>query len=529
MSSIVLTGIAANFPVPGNWVETNFAQGAASLSSATYGILILANKSTAGSATADTVIYGPLSTPPLVTDADAVTLLGAGSPAHRMWRAAVAVNKTTPVSVVCVTESVGASATGTITYATTATGAGVTRVYIGENFVEYSIASGDTATVIAAAIKALINAQTTWPVTADNSAGILTITWKTKGPQGNWGRYSSTITGGIATTGTTAVTYMTGGTTADVYTTALATILPYRFYYIVTEASSISGASTQTTAVVTQVGTQALPITGIRQRVFNGSVDTLANTTTYAVALNNARAEIIWSPTNDRPPEELAATAAGIYALEEQPFPFMCNFDGYGNDARTQAIWNVKAPRSGNSPTVANFQSALNNGITPVGVNANGSTYLVSRITTRSLTATVSDYRIRDAHKVTVEDRFADDWIAKLVLQFSGFLIADDPAPGERTPGSRVATPRVIRAALAKLVRDYEGVDLLENGTTIIANSVVQRETSPNTRMSIRVPLDIIDCLHQTCTAADGVGAFLMFIGAMYAMHAAGLIAAIAG
>lgn len=506
MTSIALTGIPANYAVPGNFVEVSFAQGAASLSSATYGALILANKSTAGSATADTVIYGPLSTPPLGTDADAVALFGAGSPAHRMWRAFVAVNKTTPLSVVCATESAGTAASGTITYATTATGAGVTRVYVAESFVEYAIASGDTVTTIATALKALINAQTTWPATADNTAGVITLTWKTKGPQGNWGRYSSSITGGIGTTGTTAVTYFTGGATADSYTTALATILPYRYYYIIPEASAVSGASTQTSAVVTQVNTQALPNPGIRQRVFSGSVDTLANTTTFAVALNNARAEVIWSPTNDRPPEELAATAAGIYALEEQGFPFTCNFDGYGNDNRTGAIWNIRAPRSGASPTAANFQSALNNGITPIGINANGSTYLVSRITARSLTASVSDYRIRDAHKVTVEDRFADDWITKLVLQFGGMLIGDDPVAGERTPGARVATRRIVRAALAKLLRDYEDVDLLENVTATIANSTVQRETTPNTRMATRVPLDIVDCLHQTVTAIDGVG-----------------------
>ena len=39
--SIPLTGLAANDPVPGNYLEISFAQGAASLGSATYPILLL--------------------------------------------------------------------------------------------------------------------------------------------------------------------------------------------------------------------------------------------------------------------------------------------------------------------------------------------------------------------------------------------------------------------------------------------------------------------------------------------------------
>ncbi len=506
MSSIVLTGLAANDSVPGSYIEVNFAQGAASLGSTTYGALIVANKSTAGSATADTVIYSQTSSPPLSTDADAAALFGIGSPAYRMWRAFVAVNKTTPISVICPAESAGTAATGTITYATTATGAGITRVYVGENYIEYSIASGDTPTVIAAAVSALINAQTTWPVTSSPTVGAVTLTWRTKGPQGNWGRYSSSITSGIGTTGTVAPTYMTGGATADSYTTALSTILPYRYYYIISEASPVAGASTQTSAIVTQVNTQAQPITGIRQRVFNASVDTLANTTTFATGLNNARAEVVWLQNSDRPPEELAATCAGIYALEEAPTAFRCNFSGYGNDASTSTRWNVKAPRSGTAPTRANVLSALNNGITPIGVNANGSTYLVKRITTRSLTSAISDYRIRDSHKVTIMDRFADDLNAKIVLQFSGKKIGNDPVVGERIPGSDVVTPRVMKAAAIQLLRDYENLDLLENVAATIAAMVVQRETSPTTRISSRIPLDCIDVFDQAATALDQAG-----------------------
>lgn len=518
MSSIVLTGLAANDAVPGSYVEVNFAQGAASLGTATYGALIIANKTSAGSATAGTVVYSQTSTPPLANESDAIALFGAGSPAHRMWRRFVKKNKLTPVSVICPAESGGAAATGVITWATNASAAGVTRVYVGEEYVERSITSGDTPTVTAAAVKALINAQTHWPVTADNIAGVLTITWKTAGPRGNYGRFSATISAGIGQTVTpSAVTNMFGGTTADSYTTSLATILPYRHYYIISEsgyegtrASSAdvlaSQASTQFTALMAQINTQAQPITGIRQRAFCGFIDTLALGTTFATGINNTRAEIVWSQNSDRPPEEVAADAVAIYALEERPTAFRCNFSGYGGDAKTQPNWDHPAPRDQTSPTRGNILSALNNGLTPIAVYATGATYLVKRITSRSLTSSIADYRIRDAHKVTVMDRFADDWNSKVVLQFSGKKIGNDPAQGARIPGPDVVTPRVLKAAFVKLLRDYEELDLIEDVADSIANMTTQRESSPTTRLSLRAPIDCIDIADQFASALDQTG-----------------------
>lgn len=507
-ASIQVLGLASTDPVPGRYIQTSFAQGQNSVGGAAYEALIIATKTTAGTATADTVIYGPLSSPPLATEDDAIALFGAGSPAHRMWRQFVKVNKTTPLSVICVAESAGVAATGTITFATTAAASGVTRVYVGENYIERSIASGDTPTVTAAAVVALINAQTAWPVTANNVAGVVTLTWKTKGPQGNWGRYSATITSGIGTTVTpSAQTFMSGGTTAQSYTTALATINPFRKYYIIPEESPVSGASSNLSAVGSQVSNDALPITGLRQRWFVGSVDTLANNVTFATAQNHIRGEIITLPQCDRPPEEIAAFTAGIYALEEQGDNFRCNFSGYGNDADTSALWDIKAPLSGAAPTRSDFLSALSNGVTPIGCNSNGSTYLVKRVTMRSLNGAVSDYRIRDPHKVTILDKLADAWDAKQAALFTGKKIGDDPVPGARTPGPDVLTPSIYRAAFVKLAAEFVDRDQLEHLDTVtIPGLQVQRETSPTTRIALRAPLDTIDIADQLVSVLAQVG-----------------------
>ena len=503
--SIPLTGLASNDAVPGNYLEINFAQGAGSLGTATYAIVLVGNKSAAGDATPDTVIYGPgANSPlPLATVQDAINRFGQGSELHRMFRRVVALNTVTPVYAVAVAESAGANATLAVTFATTAAANGSVRFYMGDEFVDTAVTSGDTATVIGANVAASINTKLDWAVTAVSAIGVLTVTAKNKGPRGNWLRGSAVIIGtGVATTSSvSAQAFFTGGTTSDSNVTALATILPFRYYYVVSAAED----ATQLGAAASQISTQALPTTGIRGRVVGASIDTSGNATTIATTINNARAELVWMQNGDWTPAELAANAASVYALAEVPLSFRCNFSGYGNVPGDGASWKVPAPRSGTAPTRATIKAALNNGITPIAINANGSTYLVKRITTKSLTGSNNDYRIRDAHKVTVCDRYGDDLLSKFNLQFVGKNIADDPPIGGHPLAPNVVTPRIVKAAVNKLSSDYGDLGLVQNVPAVQAGTIVIRETSPATRMSCRIPLQTVDILDQIASALDQV------------------------
>lgn len=494
VASISIPGLDAGDPTPGVYVYQNFGAGQATGSGAQRVILCLANKTSAGSATVDTVIYGPDTQVPLNSESDMIALGGAGSEAHRMFRRIAAVNNVTTVYWLFVTASAGTAASGTVTITNTATGSGVHRLYVGDEFVETSIASGDTVTNIAAAIKANVNAKTHWPVTADNSSGVLTLTAKIAGPRGNWIRFQASITSGIgSTTSATADAFLTSGATADSNTTALTTILAKSFYRIVSAAED----ATQLGALVSQVNTQALPITGNRQRVFAGSVDTLANATTVATGINAVRCEICWSEKSPWTPAELAANMAAIVSLfEVAPNP-KTNFAGFGSDPNTQAVWKVPRSRVDSAaPTRAQIKSALNNGLSPVAVAGNGSTYLVNRITTRSLSGSIPDYRIRDSHKVTIMDFFSDDLAAKTALQYSGRRIADNPPKGTPPPPQSV-TPDDYRSCIYGLIQNYADNGLLQDVRTIKANTVVQRETNPPTRMTARIPLATVDNAYQ--------------------------------
>lgn len=491
VASIVITGLAANDPVPGTYLDVLFAQGAASGFSGNYPALLIGNRGTSGTATVDTVVYGPDTPDQMVTEADVIRLFDAGSEVHRMWRKFTSINTATPLYAVAVTESAGTAASTTVVIATTATGSGTHRLWVDDEFVDTSIATGDTATIIGDAIVANVNSLTHWAVTAANSTGTVTLTVKQKGPRGNWHRVRASITSGIATTTTKgAEAFFTSGATADSNVTALTTILATRFYYLVSAAND----ATQFGALVTQVNTQAAPITGIRQRAFCGSVDTINNTITIATGINGARAEIVWSKASPFTPPELAAHNAAVFSLFELPDQPRLNFCFFGNDAVTQPFWKVPASRdSSNWPTRTDIKSALNNGVTPIGVNLNRTTYLVDRITTRSLNGSNPDYRIRDAHKVSICDFYADDLGAKIASQFSGKVIMNDPVQGQKIPGPNVVFPKVFKMCIDRLTDDYAENDLIQNAAAVKANTVAQRETSPTTMMSARVLLQPAD------------------------------------
>lgn len=507
--SVPLTGLSANDPEPGVYIEVNFAQGPVSGASGLRAILLLGNATTAGSATKDTVIYGPpgvvgtTAVAPLATLQDWITLFGQGSELHRMARRILKFNTSTPLYAVAVTESAGANATLAITFATTATAVGTARVFIMDEFIDTQINSGDTAIVIAGNVAAAINTKFDWPVTAANGGtAVVTVTAKNKGLRGNWLRGSAAIitTGTIATTVTPLpTTAFTGGTTADSNVTALATILGTRFYYIVSAAED----STQLGALVSQVGTQALPITGLRQTVFGASVDTPGNAITIANAVNSARCELQWLQDADWTPAELAANWAGIEALTEANLSAQSlNLNQYGTTSTQAAIWNVRAPRKGTTNTRTQRVSALNNGVSPITVLAGGATIMDKRVTTRT-GAAFNDYRIRDPHKVRVDDFFGDDWAAKCQAQFGGKTIADDPVPGQRIPGAGTVSARQIKAAGYKLIDDYADKFLFQQPDAIKAGLIVNREPGTTSRISCRFPTTPSDILDQIASAID--------------------------
>src|SRR6266404_5706528 len=336
--SINLQGLAINDPTPGNFLEIDFAVGQPAGSGTQHPMLLMGNATSAGVATADTVIYGPDTPVQCQTESEVITLFGAGSEIHRMFRRVVKIQQAVSVYMMAITASGGTAASIVFTLLNVPTAAGTVRVFMDDEFVDTSFAASATLATITAAIVTNVNSKPHWAAvatqtTVTTSNDSVTLTAKIAGPRGNSHRGMAQIVlnaGGasnMTVTNTTDAAFASGAT-ADSNTTALSTILSRRFYYIISAAND----STQYGALAAQLTAQALPTVGIRQRCFAGSSDTLSATNTIAIAVNNPRAEYIWLQTSPVVPSELAAIAASVFAQgENSGTKPVCNFNFYGN------------------------------------------------------------------------------------------------------------------------------------------------------------------------------------------------------
>jgi len=132
-----------------------------------------------------------------------------------------------------------------------------------------------------------------------------------------------------------------------------------------------------------------------------------------------------------------------------------------------------------------------------VAKNELGQTYLVMRATTRSLTSGVSDYRIRDPHKVRILDFYGDNVKSIIVLQFGGKDIIDNPIANQVYKTNTVVWPDTLKASVNQETQRWGDDGQFQTVPTMIANTVAIRETQPTTRISCRIPATPIDVLHQ--------------------------------
>lgn len=160
---------------PGVYVEWNTKLAVRNLPTNKQRVLLIAQHSNpkAGKLTALANIYSA---------ADVAAAYGAGSQAHLMALAAIKAYAYADLSLITVADNeAGVAATGSITITGTADTQGVLRVNIGNaDTLTVGVAANATAATVAAAVKAAIDAETSLPVTATASEGLVTLTAKIK-------------------------------------------------------------------------------------------------------------------------------------------------------------------------------------------------------------------------------------------------------------------------------------------------------------------------------------------------------------
>ena len=409
--------------------------------------------------------------------ADVAAAYGAGSQAHLMALAAIKAYAYADLSLITVADNeAGVAATGNITITGTADTQGVLRVNIGNaDTLTVGVAANATAATVAAAVKAAIDAETSLPVTATASEGLVTLTAKNKGTHGNHIRIRASNTAeGI----TVAVKAMSGGDAdADIGPALNA---------VIAEGHNLIAVGCTDEANLLKLRTHLETVGAPEEKRWAlgiyGQTGALAQTTTQAGRLNSGYLYSAWYRKTPSLPCELAAAFAAVVASEEDP----------ARPLNTLKLNGIGVCDSADKTMRTEQENALYNGVTPIETSPDGtSAQIVRAISTYTKTA-----------NGTADESLLDMTTVRTLIYVSG-ACADRIAlrfPRDKMTERTIAR---VRSELIDVLMKCEELEIVENVENNLANLIVERDAQNTGMLNCRVPSDVVNGLHQVGMVID--------------------------
>ena len=455
---------------PGVYVEWNTKLAVRNLPTNKQRVLLIAQHSNpkAGKLTALANVYSA---------ADVAAAYGAGSQAHLMALAAIKAYAYADLSLITVADNeAGVAATGSITITGTADTQGVLRVNIGNaDTLTVGVAANATAATVAAAIKAAIDAETSLPVTAIASEGLVTLTAKNKGTHGNHIRIRASNTAeGI----TVAVKAMSGGDAdADIGPALNA---------VIAEGHNLIAVGCTDEANLLKLRTHLETVGAPEEKRWAlgiyGQTGALAQTTTQAGRLNSGYLYSAWYRKTPSLPCELAAAVAAVVASEEDP----------ARPLNTLKLNGIGVCDSADKTMRTEQENALYNGVTPIETSPDGtSAQIVRAISTYTKTA-----------NGTADESLLDMTTVRTLIYVSG-ACADRIAlrfPRDKMTERTIAR---VRSELIDVLMKCEELEIVEDVENNLANLIVERDAQNTGMLNCRVPSDVVNGLHQVGMVID--------------------------
>lgn len=416
-------------------VETDWTGQLSGLPTTTKKTLLVGHKIAAGSAVAGTVyqIYGVN---------QAKTLFGIGSDLTLMAEAFFRNSPRSPLYGVVYAEGGAAvAASGTVTLATTATGSGTLTVWIAGRRFQVGVATGDTPTEVGDLLVAAVNAHSNLSVTAANAAGVVTMTARCKGPQGNTIRFRSEISSGIGMTSTDSAATLASGATAGDPTATLAGVEGDRYHLIVLNTHDDSTTLGVLSAHTEKQSGPAVQKWGIG---IVGHCGTSTEAQTLATADDSYRSQIVHHANSDQPCFELAAAFAGLRARKAANLPLdyqelkgiTAQFD--------ETAW----------PTAAETEADIAGGVTPLKPTRSGNAQVVRSV----ISAQTAPISFRD-HMVAEISDFTDEFLITLFrARMQGRPLKSGSPPASAT----TVTPERATSLLNEALFTLDGLDFLQ-------------------------------------------------------------------
>jgi phage tail sheath gpL-like len=466
--SVSFNDIPSTIRVPLVYIEFDNSRAVSGTPAVMHKILVLGQKLAAGSAAA--------AVPVRITSADqAGSLFGRGSMLHEMFVALKAANRYTETWSIPLEDNVaGVAASGTIAFTGVASASGAVNLYVGGIKVVAGVASGDTATITAAALAAAINAKTDLPVTASAALGTVTLTARHKGEVGNGiDLRLNYYQGEVLPTGVAAViTAMASGATNPDLATALAAFGQEWWNSIVMPYTDGANLAKLKGELDLRWGPTKM-MDGIAYAAFRG---THAATGTFGSGLNTQHLSVMGCGIAPTAPHVLASVYAAVAAASLSIDP--------ARPLQTLPLPGVLAPALAARWTMEERNLLLFDGISTAMIGPDGTVMIERAITTYQVNAFgVADPSYLDVNTPATLSYIRYATRARITQKFPRHKLADD---GTRfSPGQAIVTPKTIKAELMALFRELELAGLVEDFSQYKADLIVERNANDRNRLDV--------------------------------------------
>jgi len=452
--------IPSSIRKPGKYFEFNTKLAVRTLPGNLQKTLIIGQRIAAGTVAANVLTD-------IFSDTEAAAYFGQGSQLHLMCRAAIRANPYLALQAIAMDDAgAGVLASGQVTITGPATKDGVFTLAVAGKLVQIAVSAADTATAIATALVAQVALQPDLPITATNALGVVTVTAKNKGAQGNNIKVEATSSAvGVGA----VVVAMANGATDPTIATALATVFAAGHNIIV----SAWNDATNLTALRTHLDS----VSGsLEQRGAIGvyaHTGSLATATTLASGVNSGRI----SAPNFKVPEqpcELAAAYAAVVASEEDP----------ARPLNLLQLTGISAPALADRLSRTEQENALYNGVTPLEVGPGEKVQIVRAITTYTVDAQdIPDVSLLDLTTIRTLDYVRKACRERIALRFPREKLSERTAPK-------------VKDQLLDVLYKLEELEIVEQVEANVDGVIVERDLQDVNRLDAKIPVDVVNGLH---------------------------------
>lgn len=474
---ISMNQIPANLRVPLFYMEFDNSGAVQGGVTQDYRVLLIGNKLPAGTAAALTLNR-------ITSVEQGEGLFGVGSVLAEMVAKHFAINKVHPIYAVPMADNVaGVAAEGSVTITGPASASGIAYFLIGDRLIQVGVTSGDTASTIATALAAAVNADTRAVVSAavdgdDNF--VVNITAKNKGEHGNGIDIRHSHFEGQALPAGMGVTIaaMAGGAGNPDVSSVWPIIGDDQYILTVTPWTD----AVNLTKVEAELGERFGPLNAADGFAIYGTRGNFGALVTIGESRNSQFTTLmgVRGPANPWAWASEVAAQVALAASIDPARPF------------TTLPLNVTAPKKTELFTLEERNQLLYSGISTFMVDSGGKTLIEKMITTFKKNAFGSpDTSYLSLNTPLTLSYLRFDLKAMITSKYPRHKLAKDGT--KFAPGQAIVTPNVLKAEIVSKFREWESKGLVEGADQFKSQLIVEINADNPNRVDVLMPPDLVN------------------------------------